>query len=107
VRGADLLDSTPRQIYLQQLLGFTTPNYAHVPVAINTQNEKLSKQTLAQAITPQAAPMLVFQALQFLGQHPPVEIKNATLDEMWRWAIANWQLDKVPKTHTLRQPELA
>jgi glutamyl-Q tRNA(Asp) synthetase len=105
VRGADLLDSTPRQIYLQQVLGFATPNYAHVPVAINAQGEKLSKQTLATAIAPQAALVLVFQALQFLGQHPPPAIKNATLGEMWRWAITNWHLDKVPKTHTLRQPE--
>jgi glutamyl-Q tRNA(Asp) synthetase len=106
VRGADLLDSTPRQLYLQQVLDFATPNYAHVPVAVNAQNEKLSKQTLASAIAPQAAPVLVFQALQFLGQHPPLAIKNATLDEMWRWAFANWDLDKVPKTHTLHQPEL-
>ena len=102
VRGADLLDSTPRQIYLQQLLGFSTPKYAHVPVAVNVQGEKLSKQTLAQAITPQAAPMLVFEALQFLGQQPPIEIINATLAEVWRWAIANWQLSKVPKTKLVK-----
>lgn len=98
VRGADLLDSTPRQIFLQQLLGLITPHYAHVPVAVNKQNEKLSKQTLAKSILPQAAPMLVFEALHFLGQEPPIEIKNATLAEVWRWAIANWQLSKVPKT---------
>ena len=67
VRGADLLDSTPRQIYLQHLLGFPTPRYAHVPVAVNAAGEKLSKQTLAKAITPKAAPMLVFEALDFLG----------------------------------------
>ncbi len=100
VRGADLLDSTPRQIYLQKLLGFSTLKYAHVPVVVNAQGEKLSKQTLAQAITPQAAPVLVFQALQFLGQQPPIEIKNATLAEVWRWAIANWQLENVPKNRT-------
>lgn len=97
VRGADLLDSTPRQIFLQQLLGYPSPTYAHVPVACNTQGEKLSKQTLAQAITAQAATSLVFEALQFLGQQPPLAIKNATLNEVWRWAIANWQLTKVPQ----------
>ena len=106
VRGADLIDSTPRQIYLQQLLGFTTPYYAHVPMAVNAHGEKLSKQTLAKSIMPQAAPMLVFEALQFLGQNPPIEIKNATLDDMWRWAIANWQLDSVPKSRSAYQPAL-
>ena len=105
VRGADLLDSTPRQIYLQHLLGFPTPRYAHVPVAVNAAGEKLSKQTLAKAITPKAAPMLVFEALDFLGQQPPAEMKNATLQEMWRWAIANWKLSNVPKNRTLPPPE--
>jgi glutamyl-Q tRNA(Asp) synthetase len=101
VRGADLLDSTPRQIYLQQLLEFTTPTYAHVPVAVNAQGEKLSKQTLAKAITPKSAPTLLFEALQFLGQSPPDAIKNATLAEVWRWAIANWTLDDVPRNRAL------
>ena len=50
VRGADLLDSTPRQIYLQRLLGAPTPRYCHVPVAVNERGEKLSKQTLASSI---------------------------------------------------------
>lgn len=98
VRGCDLIDSTPRQLYLQILLGFNMPKYAHVPVAANAAGEKLSKQTLAKAIAPQAAPMLVFKALQFLGQNPPNDIKNATLTEIWRWAIDHWQLKNVPKT---------
>ena len=77
VRGADLLGSTPRQIYLQQLLGLTTPNYAHVPVAVNAQGEKLSKQTLAQPISINAAAQQLFNALSFLGQNPPKELQNA------------------------------
>ncbi len=97
VRGADLLDSTPRQIYLQQLLGVTTPHYAHVPVVVNADGEKLSKQTLAKPITAETSSALVFEVLQFLGQNPPFEFKNATLAEMWRWAIAHWQLEKIPR----------
>ncbi|HNZ56082.1 MAG TPA: glutamate--tRNA ligase family protein, partial [Methylophilaceae bacterium] len=97
VRGADLLASTPRQIYLQQLLQLHTPHYAHVPLACNAAGEKLSKQTLAKTLDASHAHQLIFEALAFLGQQPPDELKNATLAEMWHWAIANWQLANVPK----------
>lgn len=100
VRGADLLDSTPRQIYLQQLLGFATPHYAHVPVVCNAAGEKLSKQTLAQPLDATRANIEVFEALSFLGQQPPKQLKNSTLDEIWRWAIQHWQLNHVPKQRT-------
>ena len=106
VRGADLLNSTPRQIYLQQQLNFTTPNYAHVPVVVNAAGEKLSKQTLAKPITPATAPALLFEALRFLGQNPAAEIKNTTLAEMWRWAMVNWRLDNVPKNRSAALPAL-
>lgn len=101
VRGADLLDSTPRQIYLQQQLGFFTPQYAHVPVASNTHGEKISKQTLAKPLEANNANHLIFDVLIFLGQQPLATIKNATLDEMWRWAIANWQIANAPKTRQI------
>jgi glutamyl-Q tRNA(Asp) synthetase len=98
VRGADLLNSTPRQIYLQNLLAMNTPNYAHVPVACNSAGEKLSKQTLAQPLNAKNASLELFEALHFLGQDPPAEIKNATLDEMWRWAKENWMLNNAIET---------
>jgi glutamyl-Q tRNA(Asp) synthetase len=66
VRGADLLDSTPRQIYLQRLLGYPTPRYLHVPAAVNAAGEKLSKQTGAAATT--RGKDAVRRALSFLGQ---------------------------------------
>lgn len=103
LRGADLLDSTPRQIYLQQRLNLPTPHYAHVPVACNLADEKLSKQTLAEPIDTRLSGQLICNALSFLGQQPPFEIKNADLNDIWHWAIANWALTKVPK---LRQIQL-
>ena len=97
VRGADLLDSTPRQIYLQNLFDFATPNYAHVPVAVNAAGEKLSKQTFAKPIDTRIASHLIVEALSFLDQMPPLGLKNASLAECWRWAIANWRITNVPR----------
>ncbi len=105
VRGADLLVSTPRQIYLQQCLGFSTPSYAHIPIALNSAGEKLSKQTLAQPLSIGLPEHQLFDALNFLGQNPLAELKNATLAEMWRWGIANWSLDNVPKNRSAHLPE--
>ena len=97
VRGADLLDSTPRQIYLQNLLDFTLPHYAHVPVASNAAGEKLSKKTLAKPIDTGIASHLIVEALSFLGQMPPLALKNASLAECWHWAIKHWNLASVPR----------
>jgi glutamyl-Q tRNA(Asp) synthetase len=102
VRGSDLLDSTPRQIYLQQLLNYTTPVYTHVPIAVNAIGEKLSKQTLAAPISLHLAGQQLFSALCFLGQNPPLEMQNATLSEVWRWGFANWSLAKIPRTLTIK-----
>jgi len=76
VRGADLLDSTPRQIHLQRLLGLPTPCYLHVPAAVNATGEKLSKQTGAIAIEPTWAALR--QALDFLGQRKADTLGEAT-----------------------------
>src|ERR671937_1846082 len=79
VRGADLLDSTPRQIYLQRLLGLPTPRYMHVPVVVNAAGEKLSKQSGATPI--EASPQALREALRFLGQPPAESLKEA----LQRW----------------------
>ncbi len=96
VRGADLLDSTPRQIYLQQQLGLDTPRYLHLPLVRNTQGQKLSKQTLALAIHPDHPTATLYAALQYLGQHPPVELQHAPLATLWDWAMARWNSDHIP-----------
>jgi glutamyl-Q tRNA(Asp) synthetase len=93
VRGADLLYSTPRQIYLQRLLGLKTPTYMHLPVAVNGQGEKLSKQTLAQPVEKSHAVSTLFDTLVFLRQNPPAELKAGTVEQTLSWAIANWQAD--------------
>ena len=105
VRGADLLDSTPRQVYLQQLLGYPLPSYAHVPVVTNSQGEKLSKQTLAQALGSGEEQHELHRALAFLGQKPPGELRHHSLSDVWRWAYAHWQLASVPKQRNLQEAD--
>lgn len=100
VRGADLLDSTPRQIWLQRLLGLATPRYAHVPVAVNAAGEKLSKQTHALALDPAHAAPALAQALRFLGQTVPPELAQGPIDALWRWALQHWQRARVAPQRT-------
>ena len=95
VRGADLLSSTPRQIYLQRLLGLTTPAYMHLPVAINAQSEKLSKQTLAAPVDAHNISGTLWRTLEFLRQQPPAELASCKPEEILEWAIANWDKDKL------------
>lgn len=101
LRGADLLDSTPRQIYLQQLLGYPTPQYAHIPVASNAAHEKLSKQTLAPAIDAAQASTLLTQALNFLGQTPPKDLSNYSSTDILQWAKQHWDITKVGRLRSI------
>jgi glutamyl-Q tRNA(Asp) synthetase len=101
VRGADLLDSTPRQIYLQRLLGLASPKYLHVPVASNAAGEKLSKQTLAEAIDPRQASTQLWNALDFLGQNPPKDLLSHSLTDLWSWAISHWRVGAIPSQRSI------
>jgi glutamyl-Q tRNA(Asp) synthetase len=101
VRGADLLDSTPRQIWLQKLLDFATPCYAHVPVAVNAEGRKLSKQTLAPAVDAAHASAALVSALAFLGQAPPDDLARAAIADVWQWAREAWSLARVPRVRTI------
>lgn len=90
VRGIDLMDSTPRQIYLQQQLGFTTPQYLHIPVAINEQDQKLSKLTGAQPLSADSADKTLVSALSALRQQPPATLAGKNVETIWQWAIDHW-----------------
>lgn len=97
VRGADLLDSTARQIYLQQRLHLPTPRYAHLPVATNSAGEKLSKQTLAAPLDSRQPAANLVAALNFLGQQAPSALAHTSVAEVWAWAEAHWSLANIPK----------
>ena len=104
VRGADLLDSTTRQIYLQQMLGYTTPRYAHLPVAVNVLGEKLSKQTLAAPIDNRELLATLNAALAFLGQDTITDADPKKMADFWKRAIAGWGLARVPRQRTQPAP---
>jgi glutamyl-Q tRNA(Asp) synthetase len=104
VRGADLLDSTPRQIRLIEAIGARVPRYLHLPVAVNAAGEKLSKQTLAPAIDPAHAGALLVRALDFLGQSPPTDLATAVPADVLAWAVAHWDVARIPRTRAIAVP---
>jgi glutamyl-Q tRNA(Asp) synthetase len=99
VRGADLIHSTPRQIFLQQALGVPTPRYLHIPAATNAKGEKLSKQTHAAPVDPRRPAAALKKALEFLGQAVPAEAEAGALLEQ---AIAAWNPAAIPSTRQQR-----
>lgn len=105
VRGADLLDSTPRQIYLQQLLRYRTPRYAHLPAAVNVVGEKLSKQTMAAPVDATSPVPILNAALNYLGQDR-ADCAPQDTSSFWKQAIAGWRMDRVPRTRTSAAPAL-
>lgn len=104
VRGADLLASTPRQIWLQHCLGLPTPRYAHLPVVANEAGEKLSKQTLAKALDSGRAAAELVAALAFLGQPVPAELGRSTVADVWRWAFEHWSFAAIPRCASISLP---
>jgi glutamyl-Q tRNA(Asp) synthetase len=99
VRGADLLASTPRQIWLQRALRLPTPAYLHHPVAILASGDKLSKQTGAAPLPPMPFPSLL-RAWSFLGQKEPPEAP-VSVEEFWAWARSSWTTAKLPPVSML------
>lgn len=95
VRGIDLMDSTPRQIWLQQLLNYATPGYLHIPVATHADGQKLSKLTGATGIPQSGKRKVLFAALRALCQHPPTALETAPVKDIWQWATDNWDVEEL------------
>lgn len=107
VRGADLLWNTPRQIVLQSLLGLPTPRYAHLPLVTNALGQKLSKQTLAPALTGHANSRVLGEALTVLGHPLPAPLLGAQPGELLEWAVAHWRIEAVTTQSALAKSEYA
>ena len=99
IRGADLLDSTARQIHLQRCLGLATPAYAHHPVAVGPDGRKLSKRLRSDPVAALPPARALGAALRFLGQSLPEgpDLESRNLDDLWGWARAHWDLARIPR----------
>ncbi len=91
VRGADLWDNTPRQVWLQQRLGAPRPAYLHLPMVVGSDGDKLSKQTGAAAISSELAGQNIHNALNLLKQKPPADYHPARPGELLSWAVRHWK----------------
>ena len=98
VRGADLIEPTGRQIGLYRQLGQPEVSYLHLPLAVNEDGNKLSKQNRAPAIDKANPKPALIGALIFLGLNPPAELADCNVEEILRWGSENWQLSLVPKS---------
>lgn len=106
VRGADLLDSTPRQLYLQELLALTRPRYLHLPLIIQPDGHKLGKRYRSPPLQPHEAAPLLLRALRALGQQPDPALAQGTPEEVLRWATAHWDATRIPRCRTLAEAQL-
>jgi glutamyl-Q tRNA(Asp) synthetase len=104
VRGADLLSSTPRQILLQQALGFRTPRYGHLPVLTEPDGRKLAKSRRTLPLTADAPSRQLWQVLDWLEQAPPPGLARAPVREIWQWAIPNWKPERLAGHRERRLP---
>lgn len=103
VRGSDLLDTTAKQVLLMRAFASGTPRYAHIPLLVNQQGLKLSKQNHAEALAPNSAHANIIQCLQYLGMSPPQTLHTHTLDEILQWAIEHWSLRHIPRSLNVTQ----
>lgn len=99
VRGVDLLDNTPRQLYLMNCLGYDHPHYLHLPLVVNDQGQKLSKQNKAMAIEAQQAKQNLIKALVFLKQTVTPEMKQHSIAQLLNQAVDQWDPKAIVANH--------
>jgi glutamyl-Q tRNA(Asp) synthetase len=92
VRGADLLDSTAAHIHLQRALKLPTPAYWHLPVVVDHDGQKLSKQTGATPVTEPNSDM-ASRVLELLGVLVPPSLRGERPRSLWEWARQNWRIE--------------
>lgn len=95
IRGSDLLEVTGRQLFLFGLLGAPLPQFGHVPLAIQPNGQKLSKQNYAKAIQGKFANRNLWNGLAFLGQDPPAELAEVSIFDLLDWAVRHWRREAV------------
>ena len=100
VRGIDLIESTPWQIHLNSLLNLTQACYAHIPILVNDQGQKLSKQTFAKEIDTKNPIQTLLNAYDYLNQEP-IPTQPKTVNEFWQLAIDNWNIEKIAKVDSI------
>jgi len=103
VRGIDLMSSTPHHLYLQQVMGYPIPRYVHLPILVNAQGEKLSKQTHAAPVDNRNAGPTLAKALTYLGLPPGPDVINGSPEELLVWALSQWELDNIPEARTITE----
>ncbi|MEQ4504125.1 glutamate--tRNA ligase family protein, partial [Pseudomonas sp.] len=106
VRGADLLDSTPRQLYLQELLGLPQPRYLHVPLIIQPDGHKLGKSYRSPPLPAEQATPLLIRALRALGQPLDTHMADGTAQEVLAWGIGHWNADLIPRLRNIEEARI-
>jgi glutamyl-Q tRNA(Asp) synthetase len=104
VRGADLIEPTGRQMSLYHQLNAEPVSYLHLPLAVDRQGNKLSKQNHATAIDLQHPQPTLIRAMEFLGFELTTEIKGANIEEIIHWGIQNWSREQLPLATELTSP---
>ena len=106
MRGADLLDNTPRQLYLQELLGFSQPRYLHIPLIVQPDGHKLGKSYRSPPLQAEHATPLLLRALRALGQEADPDLLLATPAEVLAIARQQWRPEAIAQRTTVPEADL-
>lgn len=107
VRGADLLDSTPWQLDLQDAMSFARPIYGHLPLLVEADGGKLSKSRRALPLDPSQVAKGLTATLTHLSQLPPPELADLPPRDVWKWAFQHWNPQALAGIDRVRCPRPA